>query len=72
MCSSYTSKSKTKKEEYELSYGLKWETADADNIDAYTDDSGENSIGYPGTKMPVVTIEKPNVIQDYEFGFIPS
>jgi len=71
MCSSYTSKSKTKKEEYQQSYGVAWEPADASNPDTYVDESGENSVGFPGNKMPVITIEKPTLIQDYEFGFIP-
>ncbi len=71
MCSSYTTKSKTKKEEYQKIYGLPWDMDDEKNQDAYTDTSGENSIGFPGNKMPVITIEKPDVIQDYEFGFIP-
>ena len=71
MCSSYTTKSKTNKEEYQKAYGLPWDIEDANNTDAYTDDAGQNSIGFPGIKMPVITIEKPNVIQDYEFGFVP-
>lgn len=71
MCSSYTTKSKTKKEEYQKIYGLPWDPGDVKNEDAYTDDTGQNSVGFPGIKMPVITIEKPQIIQDYEFGFIP-
>ncbi|MBK7036879.1 MAG: SOS response-associated peptidase [Bacteroidetes bacterium] len=70
MCSSYTSKSKMKKEEYELAYGAEWDKDDVDAKDTYTDESGKNTIGYPGITMPVITIDKPKIIQDYRFGFI--
>ena len=71
MCSSYTTKSKTNKEVYEKNYGKPWLTDDLDTEEKYHDDSGENAIGYPGSPMPVITIERPDVIQAYAFGFIP-
>ncbi len=59
-----------KKEEYELAYGAEWDKDDVDVKDTYTDESGKNTIGYPGITMPVITIDKPKIIQDYRFGFI--
>lgn len=60
-----------KKEEFEKAYGREWAEGE-DLKDAYTDESGENSVGFPGNKMPVITIEQPNLIQNYQFGFIPA
>ena len=71
MCSSYTTKSKTNKEVYEKNYGKPWLTDDLGVEEKYHDASGEDVIGNPGTPMPVITIEKPEVIQAYIFGFIP-
>ena len=59
-----------KKEEYELAYGAEWDKDDVDAKNTYTDESGKNTIGYPGITMPVITIDKPKIIQDYRFGFI--
>lgn len=61
-----------KKEEYELAFGKTWDNEDAEVKNAYVDEAGENTIGFPGNNMPVITIEKPDVIQDYRFGFIPN
>ncbi len=71
MCSSYTTKSKTNKEVYEKNYGKPWLADDLAIEEKYHDASGEDAIGYPGSPMPVITIEKPDVIQAYQFGFIP-
>ncbi|MFI5172528.1 MAG: SOS response-associated peptidase [Chitinophagales bacterium] len=71
MCSSYSTKSKMKRSDFEFVYQRKWDVADQDVSDNYVDESGANAIGFPGNKMPVITIEKPGMIQDYEFGFIP-
>ncbi len=59
-----------KKEEYEKTYGAAWDEGDINAKDTYTDESGKNVIGFPGITMPVITIDKPKIIQDYRFGFI--
>ena len=71
MCSSYTTKSKMIKEVYEKTYGKPWLAEDLDITERYLDESGENTIAFPGTPMPVVTLERPEVIQAYRFGMIP-
>lgn len=71
MCSSYTTKSRTNKHRFEEIYGLPFDEQDMDKTDDYADESGDNALAFPGKTMPVITIEKPNVIQEYEFGFIP-
>lgn len=59
------------KEAYKDAYGLPWEEDDLAIPERYVDAKGENAVAFPGSQMPVVTIEKPDVIQAYEFGFIP-
>lgn len=71
MCSSYTTKSKMVKEVYEQSFGRPWAEEDLGIEEKYHDESGNNAIAFPGTLMPVVTIERPQIIQAYQFGFIP-
>ena len=59
-----------KKEEYETIYNRKWDS-DTSPVDRYSDETGENTVGFPGIDMPVITIENPEIIQEYQFGFIP-
>ncbi len=59
-----------KKEEYEKAYGREWAEGESTE-DTYIDETGENSVGFPGNAMPVITIERPDVLQNYAFGFIP-
>lgn len=59
------------KEVYEKNYGKPWLGEDLNVEEKYHDTTGENVIGYPGTPMPTITIEQPDVIQAYIFGFIP-
>lgn len=59
------------KEVYEDIYGRPWAAEDYAVEERYHDTSGENTIAFPGAAMPVVTAEKPQVIQAYHFGLIP-
>jgi putative SOS response-associated peptidase YedK len=59
------------KEAYEATYGRPWAEEDLSIPEKYLDETGNNAIAFPGTPMPVVTLERPQVIQAYHFGFIP-
>ncbi len=60
------------KEVYEKTYGKPWLAEDEAMEERYHDDSGQNTIAFPGSPMPVVTLERPDVIQAYHFGMIPQ
>ncbi len=59
------------KEVYEKTYGRPWLAEDADMEERYPVGSGEDFAGFPGSPMPVVTLERQDVIQAYRFGMIP-
>lgn len=70
MCSSYTTKSKTEKATYEKNYGKPWLESDLDAEEKYHETDGD-AIAFPGAAVPVITLQKPDFIQAYHFGFIP-
>lgn len=71
MCSSYTTKSKTDKAAYEKNYGKLWLEEDLAIAERYHEPNGD-AVGFPGSAMPVITLQKPEVIQAYIFGFTPG